>query len=164
MIMVNRNTKPTRKKRLSKKKQQELAKKLESSVANVSKKGIFFKSRNKDGTYSIIDGTNKTVLINNIVLPESANQILNSIRQSNKKKLPSIVAKFNETLKQYQPIIEKHINDLFFYKHTLRTTKDSVKFFSTEARIDISVSKLRHERDCLQDKLGINVLHATHLD
>ena len=56
------------------------------------------------------------------------------------------------------------INDLFFYKHTLKTTKDSVKFFSTEARIDISVSKLRYERDCLQDKLGINVLHATHLD
>ena len=48
MIMVNRNTKPTRKKRLSKKKQQELAKKLESSVANVSKKGLFFKRMKND--------------------------------------------------------------------------------------------------------------------
>ena len=45
--MVNRNTKPTRKKRLSKKKQQELAKKLESSVANVSKKVYFLKAETK---------------------------------------------------------------------------------------------------------------------
>jgi len=164
MIMVNRNTKHTRKKKLSKKKQQELAKKLESSVANVSKKGIFFKSRDKNGIYSIVDGTTKSVIIEHIVLPETANQILTTLRQSNKKKLPKVIEKFNETLRQYQPIIEKHLNDLFFYKHTLKTTKDTVKFFSTEARIDISVSKLRHERDCLQDKLGINVLHATHLD
>ena len=40
--MVNQNTKPTRKKRLSKSNKQKLAKKLESSVANISKKGIFF--------------------------------------------------------------------------------------------------------------------------
>lgn len=162
--MVNRNTKPTRKKRLSKKKQQELAKKLESSVANVSKKGLFFKSRNKDGSYNIVDGAKKEVLVENILLPESANQILNTLKQANKKKIANLVEKFKVTLNVYQPSIEKHINDLFFYKHTLKTTKDSVKFFSTEARIDISVSKLRHERDCLQDKLGINVLHATHLD
>ena len=164
MIMVNRNTKPTRKKRLSKKKQQELAKKLESSVANVSKKGLFFKSRNKDGSYNIVDGAKKEVLVENILLPESANQILNTLKQANKKKIANLVEKFKVTLNVYQPSIEKHINDLFFYKHTLKTTKDSVKFFSTEARIDISVSKLRYERDCLQDKLGVNVLHATHLD
>ena len=66
--MVNRNTKSIPKKRLSKKKQQELAKKLESSVANVSKKGIFFKSRNKDGSYNIVDGTKKEVLVENILL------------------------------------------------------------------------------------------------
>ena len=82
--MVNRNTKPTRKKRLSKKKQQELAKKLESSVANVSKKGIFFKSRNKDGTYSIVDGTDKTVLIDNIVLPETFNCCVTRLPQTSK--------------------------------------------------------------------------------
>ena len=162
--MVNRNTKPTRKKRLSKKKQQELAKKLESSVANISKKGLFFKSRNKDGSYNIVDGAKKEILIENILLPESANQILNTLKQANKKKIANLIDKFKITLRTYQPSIEKHLNDLFFYKHTLKTTKDSVKFFSTEARIDISVSKLRYERDCLQDKLGINVLHATHLD
>ena len=51
-----------------------------------------------------------------------------------------------------------------FYRHTMKTTKDTVKFFSTEARIDMSVSKLRYERDNLQNRLGINVLHSTHLD
>tara|TARA_B100000902_G_scaffold34893_1_gene42042 strand:- start:112927 stop:113415 length:489 start_codon:yes stop_codon:yes gene_type:complete len=162
--MVNRNTKHTRKKKLSKKKQQELAQKLESSVANISKKGIFFKSRNKNGSYSIVDGTKKEVLIENILLPESANIIIQTLKSANKQKITRIVENFESTLRRYQPNIEKHLNDIFFYRHTMKTTKDSIKFFSTEARIDMSVSKLRYERDCLQDKLGINVLHATHLD
>lgn len=162
--MVNRNTKPTRKKRLSKSNKQKLAKKLESSVANISKKGIYFKARAKNNTYNIVDGANKKVVLENILLPESANEILNTLKNANKKKIPKILQTFYDTLNTHQPSIEKHLNDIMFYRHTMKTTKDTVKFFSTEARIDMSVSKLRYERDNLQNRLGINVLHATHLD
>ena len=83
------NTKPTRKKRLSKKKQQELAKKLESSVANVSKKGLFFKSRNKDGSYNIVDGAKKEVLVENILLPESQSDIKHTKTSKQKENCPT---------------------------------------------------------------------------
>ena len=41
--MVKQNTKFTRKKRLTKKQKQDIANKLENTVNNVSKKGLFFK-------------------------------------------------------------------------------------------------------------------------
>ena len=87
----------------------------------MSKKGLFFKSRNKDGSYNIVDGAKKEVLVENILLP-NANQILNTLKQANKKKIAQLVDKFNITLSMYQPSIEKHINDLF-YKHTLKPKK-----------------------------------------
>ena len=164
MIMVNQNTKHTRKKRLSKSNKQKLAKKLESSVANISKRGIYFKAKTKNNTYNIIDGANKKVVLEDVLLPESANTILNTLKQANKQKIPKIIERFNYTLRTYQPNIEKQLNDIMFYRHTMKTTKDSIKFFSTEARIDIAVSKLRFERDTLQDRLGINVLHSSYLD
>ena len=67
------------------------------------------------------------------------------------------------TLKNYQNDVHKHLNDIFFYKHTMKTTKDNVLFYATEARVDMSLMKLRHCREELHNKLEINSLHGIHL-
>ena len=46
--MVKQNTKSTRKKRLTKKQKLDIANKLESTVQKISKKGLFFKTKNKN--------------------------------------------------------------------------------------------------------------------
>ena len=50
-----------------------------------------------------------------------------------------------------------------FYKHTLKTTNSDVLFFSTEARIDLSLLYLRKARTELHNKLDVNSLHGIHL-
>ena len=67
------------------------------------------------------------------------------------------------TLRNYQDAVHKHLNDIFFYKHTMKTTKDNVLFYATEARVDMSLMKLRHCREELHNKLEINSLHGIHL-
>ena len=85
--MVRQNTKYTRKKRLTKKQKLDIANKLERTVNNVSKKGLFFKTKNKFGDWSIVDGRTKKVLLDNILLVESANIILRTITTANVKQL-----------------------------------------------------------------------------
>tara|TARA_B100000614_G_C14439267_1_gene449519 strand:- start:61 stop:546 length:486 start_codon:yes stop_codon:yes gene_type:complete len=160
--MVKRNTKSTRKK-LTKKQKQDIANKLENTVKKVSKKGLFFKSKDKSGEWTIVDGKTKNVLFSGIILVESANIMLKTLNQANPKQLQKIIPSYQETLKNYQNDVHKHLNDIFFYKHTMKTTKDNVLFYATEARVDMSLMKLRHCREELHNKLEINSLHGIHL-
>jgi len=160
--MVKRNTKSTRKK-LTKKQKQDIANKLENTVQKVSKKGLFFKTKDKFGEWTIVDGKTKNVLFNGILLVESANIMLRTLNQANPKQLQKIIPSYEETLRNYQDAVHKHLNDIFFYKHTMKTTKDNVLFYATEARVDMSLMKLRHCREELHNKLEINSLHGIHL-
>mgnify|MGYP001430843873 FL=1 len=160
--MVKRNTKSTRKK-LTKKQKQDIANKLENTVQKVSKKGLFFKTKDKFGEWTIVDGKTKNVLFSGILLVESANIMLRTLNQANPKQLQKIIPSYQETLKNYQDAVHKHLNDIFFYKHTMKTTKDNVLFYATEARVDMSLMKLRHCREELHNKLEINSLHGIHL-
>ena len=67
------------------------------------------------------------------------------------------------TLKQYHNPLQKHLTDIVFYKHTMKTTTDTILFYATEARVDISLMKLRHCREELHNKLEVNSLHGIHL-
>tara|TARA_B100001287_G_C22679172_1_gene529340 strand:- start:1762 stop:2250 length:489 start_codon:yes stop_codon:yes gene_type:complete len=160
--MVKRNTKSTRKK-LTKKQKQDIANKLENTVQKVSKKGLFFKTKDKFGEWTIVDGKTKNVLFSGILLVESANIMLRTLNQANPKQLQKIIPSYEETLRNYQDAVHKHLNDIFFYKHTMKTTKDNVLFYATEARVDMSLMKLRHCREELHNKLEINSLHGIHL-
>ncbi len=160
--MVKRNTKSTRKK-LTKKQKQDIANKLENTVQKVSKKGLFFKTKDKFGEWTIVDGKTKNVLFTGILLVESANIMLRTLNQANPKQLQKIIPSYHETLRNYQDAVHKHLNDIFFYKHTMKTTKDNVLFYATEARVDMSLMKLRHCREELHNKLEINSLHGIHL-
>ena len=160
--MVKRNTKSTRKK-LTKKQKQDIANKLENTVQKVSKKGLFFKTKDKFGEWTIVDGKTKNVLFSGILLVESANIMLRTLNQANPKQLQKIIPSYQETLRNYQDAVHKHLNDIFFYKHTMKTTKDNVLFYATEARVDMSLMKLRHCREELHNKLEINSLHGIHL-
>ena len=44
----------------------------------------------------------------------------------------------------------KFANDIMFYKYTLKTTKDQIKYDMTEARLDDATSRLWHIREELQ--------------
>ena len=74
-------------------------------------KGLFLKSRNKDGI--TVDGAKKEVLVENILLT-NCKSTLNTLKTSKQKKIAQPVDKFNIRLSMYQSSIEKHINDLFF--------------------------------------------------
>ena len=161
--MVKQNTKYTRKKRLTKKQKLDIANKLESTVNKVSKKGLFFKTKNKFGDWSIVDGRTKKVLLDNILLVESANIILRTLTTASIKQLQKLIPTYDVTLKQYHNPLQKHLTDIVFYKHTMKTTTDTILFYATEARVDISLMKLRHCREELHNKLEVNSLHGIHL-
>lgn len=163
MTMAKRNTKSTRKPRLTKAKKLALAKKLEQTVKAVSTKGLYFKRRAKDSNWQIVDGRNKEIVLDDIVLVESANQLLTTMNNANQKQIAKLLPSYRESLNRFQSPISKHLNDLMFYKHTLKTTKSQVLFFSTEARIDLSLLYLRKARAELHTKLDVNSLHGIHL-
>ena len=66
----------------------------------------------------------------------------------NKQKEPSEVIgkKLHDNMKLYF----KFANDIMFYKYTLKTTKDQIKYDMTEARLDDATSRLWHIREELQ--------------
>ena len=161
--MVKQNTKSTRKKRLTKKQKLDIANKLESTVQKISKKGLFFKTKNKYCDWTIIDGRNKETIFNEVVLVESANIMLHALNHASPTQLKKMIPTFRTTLNNYQRPVQKHLTDIFFYKHTMKTTKDSTLFYVTESRVDMSLMKLRHCREELHNKLGVNSLHGIHL-
>jgi len=163
MTMAKQNTKHTRKSRLTKAKKEVLAKKLEQTVKNVSRKGLYFKRKTKTNEYQIVDGKTKEVVLDEILLVESANQLLKTMNNANQKQITKLIPSYRQSLERYQGPIQKHLNDLMFYKHTLKTTQSKVLFFSTEARVDLSLMYLRKARAELHNKLDVNSLHGIHL-
>lgn len=121
--------------KLSKAKKAILATKLTDLASNVARKPVFVISRS-DSSYDIINYYTKAVAIREIPSKSLANFLCESLNIA-KKKMPL------ETIQHYINVYSKHYYDCIFYKHTIKTTKDTFKKHMTITRLDLSIEHLK---------------------
>ena len=121
--------------KLNKDKKFMLAKGLSNIVANVAKKPVFVVSLNGN-LYDILDYYTRRPVIQSIPSKGLAYFLCDSFNKS-KKKLPL------ESIQNCINSYSKHYYDCIFYKHTIKTTKDSFKKQVTITRLDISIEYLK---------------------
>ena len=120
-----------------------LAKKLDKISSNVSKRPVYVVKK-QGKTYALVHYFTQKVLINNIPFASSAKSFADKIHR-NKTIDPM-------TLRQYEKRIDyfyKHFNDAMFYRHTMATTKDTFKFFATEARLKDTILYIKEAKSRL---------------
>jgi len=140
MTMVKQNTKSTLNKKLSKKKKAELVNKLDNAVKSISKRNLYFVSGNKERYFSVVDSTTKKPIFKEIPISEAAQMIVKLCNTTSKTKINKVKGTIENVLVKNGRELNKHINDLFFYNYTIRTTKDIDKLIITEARKDMSLN------------------------
>lgn len=118
-----------------------LANKLDKLASNVAKKGVFIVTKSNPG-YKVINYMNKKIVIDNVPYLKMANEIADKI---NKSKEPVTFEAVNYKIERYY----KHLNDIMFYKHTIRTSNDSFKVISTGSRLQESIFALREVKQNL---------------
>lgn len=121
--------------KLSKAKKAILATKLTDIASNVALKPVFVISR-VDSNYDIINYYTKAVVIREIPSKGLANFLCDSLNKT-KKKLPV------EAIQYHINVYSKHYYDCIFYKHTIKTTKDTFKKHMTITRLDLSIEHLK---------------------
>jgi len=146
--MAKRNLKS-----IPKKTKKELAEKLDNTTKKVLSKNIFISIKNKSGMFDIVDATNKQPVFTNVYLPETARRIVTALTKTPKKKLHSTIKNISTARVRYETPIIKHYTDLIFYKHTMKTTKDTTKFYATECRAEISIMKLKDAKEGLHSHI-----------
>lgn len=114
-----------------------VAKKLEKLSSNVAKKGIFVVKKTKIG-YDIIDYIKKEVLIADIPFSKTANNFCDSLNKEGERG----VAQLTHHVRVYH----KHMNDIMFYKHTIRTSKDTTKVFTAGVRMQDSLGMVKEAK------------------
>jgi len=121
-----------------------VAKKLDRLASNVAKRGIFVVSK-QDNVFVVKDHIRGHIVIDDIPLRNVAEYLCNA---KNKSKDPSeaVTKKLADNMKLYF----KYMNDCMFYRYTLKTTKDPIKYDMTEARLDDASGRLQHIRSELQ--------------
>jgi hypothetical protein len=132
-------TKHTRKKKSYNK--EYLSKKLDKLASNVAKKGIHIVSESSPG-YKVINYVNKKVLIDNIPYKSLAKQVADKV---NKSKEPVHLDRLDYAISRYY----KHVNDITFYKHTMKSAKDYNVVISTGARLQESIYALKETKENL---------------
>lgn len=142
--MVKQNTKSSRK--ISK---TNLAKRLEKSTKKVIAKNKFFVVKNKSELYDVVELATKNPIFKNVGLSETANIISKTLKRTPRQNLSVTIEKIHEVLCKHENDMMKHYNDIIFYKHTLRTTKDIDKFYVIESRIEMSLGYFKHKKDTL---------------
>tara|TARA_B100001939_G_scaffold334433_1_gene335394 strand:- start:427 stop:894 length:468 start_codon:yes stop_codon:yes gene_type:complete len=147
MTMAKRNSKYTRKKNNIDK--NKVAEKLEKATKKVLSKNLFFSVEKKTGLFDIVEASSRQPVFKDIYLPETARRITKTLTRTPKRKIPPTVEIIHKALNTYQNDVAKHYSDLIFYRHTMKTTKDTTKFYSTESRAEISLMKLRNAKDSL---------------
>ena len=150
--MAKQSTKQSHKKTTNLDKKQ-VAKKLETATKNVLAKGLYFSVKTKEGLFDIINATNKKIVCKDVYLPETSRTIVTTLKSTPTKKLNPTIHLINSAIFKYQDEVAKHYNDLVFYRHTMRTTKDSEKFYVVESRADMSMMHLRHCKDHLHSHI-----------
>lgn len=121
-----------------------LAKKLDRLASNVAKKGIFVVSK-QNKFFVVQDHISKKVVYNEIPLKHVAEYLC---KQTNKGKL--VNGDMTKSLKDLIWQYHKVTSDIMFYTHTLRTTKDPIKYDMTEARLSDARGRLEYTRHELQ--------------
>lgn len=163
--MVKSNTKPIPKTRkLSPKKKQELLNKLENTVKNVSKRGMYFVVGNKQSFFKVIDSKDKRVTYTDISIKEACDVIKEILNSATNKEIPVLIKKLNEVVSKYQPQVDKLIMDLRFYNHTLDTSTDIDKIIITEARFDDAYGRYQYAKDNYISALYICKTHHSMSD
>ncbi len=121
--------------KLNRTKKQELSQKLNEIAAKVAKKPIFVISKNNDA-FEILEYYTKQPIIKNIPSKSLSKFLCDSFNKSKK------TASYS-TIQHYINVYSKHYYDCEFYKHTIKTTKDSFKRAVTITRLDISIEYLK---------------------
>lgn len=120
-----------------------LAKKLEKISSNVSKRPVYIVQK-QGSSYALVHYFSKKVLVDDIPFANTAKSFANKIHKS-KTIDPLVVRKFKSKIEYFY----KHYNDAMFYRHTMATTKDSFKFFATEARLKETIAYLKEAKQRL---------------
>lgn len=153
--MAKQNSKSIRKKtKIDKRK---VAKKLEHATKKVLSKNLFFSVQKKCGLFDIVEASSRQPVFKDVVLPETARRIIKTLSTTPKKGIPSTIITIDKALDTYQRHVAKHYTDLIFYKHTMRTTQDSIKFYSTESRAEISIMSLRNAKESLHSNIHSSI-------
>lgn len=142
--MAKQNTKSTLK--INK---NNLAKSLETTTKKVIAKNKFFVVKNKHDLFDVVELSSKTPVFKNVGLSETANMISRTLKKTPKPNLNITVEKIHDALRKHESDMMKHYNDIVFYKHTLKTTKDIERFYVTESRIEMSLGYFKHKKDTL---------------
>lgn len=119
-----------------------IATKLDKIANNVAKRGVYIVAKTDPG-FNIINYITKEVVIENIPYSNIANTVNNTLNAS-KEKL---------SVNNYQTHIDryyKHFNDIQFYKHTIRTSKDLTKVFSAGCRLQDSIEMMNIAREYIR--------------
>lgn len=142
--MAKQNTKSTRKINKT-----SLAKKLEKTTKKVVAKSKFFVVKNKLELFDVVELSTKRPVFKNVGLSETANKISRTLKRTPNNNLNITVEKITDALRKHESDMMKHYNDIIFYKHTLKTTKDIERFYVTESRIEMSIGYFKHKKDTL---------------
>jgi len=135
--MANSSTKFSRK--IDKKK---LSKQLETITQNVARKGMFFSIKNTQDMFDVVDAKTQKPVIQNLLIHDLAQTCASTLNRADKNQLPRKLEHIHKNLTTYQAELEKHYNDIFFYKNTMATTDDEVRYFIIETRLDMSTQRL----------------------
>ena len=135
--MAKSNTKYSKK--IDKKK---LSKQLEVISKNVARKGMYFSAKNKSDMYDIVDAKTQLPVIKNLIIHELAQTCANTLNKTDKNRLPHKISYMQRQLKTHSSEMEKHYNDIVFYKNTMLTTDDEMRYFIVETRLDLSTHRL----------------------
>lgn len=119
-----------------------IANKLDKIANNIAKRGVYIVVKTDPG-FNIINYISKQVVIENIPFSKIANNV-NKVLNESKEKL---------SVNNYQSHIDryyKHFNDIQFYKHTIRTSKDLTKVFSAGCRMQDSIQMMNTAKEYIR--------------
>lgn len=118
-----------------------LANKLDTLASNVAKKGVFVVIKSDPG-YKVFNIINKKVLLDNIPYLSLAKELTDKV---NKTKEPMSFENLNRQIDRYY----KHLNDILFYKNTIKNTNDFGKLTSAESRLQESIYAFKDAKEKL---------------
>ena len=119
-----------------------IATKLDKIANNVAKRGVYIVVKTDPG-FNIINYITKEVVIENIPFSNIANTV-NKALNASKEKIS--VVNYQSHIDRYY----KHFNDIQFYKHTIRTSKDLTKVFSAGCRLQDSIHMMNSAREYIR--------------
>ena len=129
-------TKHTHKKRNFNKKH--VAKKLDKLASNVAKRGVYLIKKTDIG-YDIINYIKKEVVVQDIPFRKTASSFCETLNKE--KGMCS-----TEGIKKHINMYHKHMNDIMFYKHTIRTSDDTTKVFTAGVRMQDSIGMVKEAK------------------